>query len=133
MPSRCMRTAVASPPAQFSIQGCPTVSLALQILQITEAEGPKEFSYDEEWLAILRSTHSLMSLHRRPVTLPGQLSLMAMRATAPSSRSDFANEVGQVGKALVLSYQHRHESEESSPTDTAASQGYSCAAQAWGH
>ena len=94
MPSRCMRTAVASHPAQFSIQGCPTVSLALQILQITEAEGPKEFSYDEEWLAILRSTHSLMSLHRRPVPLPGQLSLIAMRATAPSSRSDFANELG---------------------------------------
>ena len=71
-----MRTAVASPPAHFSKHGCPTISPALQILQIPEAEGPKEFSYDEEWLAILRSTHSLMSLQRRPVTLPGQLSLM---------------------------------------------------------
>lgn len=59
-----------------STQGCPTVLPTLQILQIPEAEGPKEFSYDEEWLAILRSTHSLMSLQRRPVTLPGQLSLM---------------------------------------------------------
>ena len=109
------------------------VSLALQVVQITEAEGPKEFSYDEEWLAILRSTHSLMSLHRQPVTLPGQLSLMAMRASAPSSRSGFANEVGRVEEALVPSNQHRHEIEESSPTHTAASQGKSCAAQAWGH
>ena len=45
----------------------------LQILQLPDAEGPKEFSYDEEWLATLRSTHSLMSLQRRPVSLPGQL------------------------------------------------------------
>ena len=44
----------------------------LQVLQLPEAEGPKEFSYDEEWLAILRSTHSLMSLQRRPVPLPGK-------------------------------------------------------------
>lgn len=45
----------------------------LQILQLPDAEGPKEFSYDQEWLAVLRSTHSLMSLQRRPVSLPGQL------------------------------------------------------------
>ena len=44
-----------------------------QILQLPDAEGPKEFSYDEEWLAVLRSTHSLMSLQRRPVALPGLL------------------------------------------------------------
>lgn len=45
----------------------------MQVLHIPDAEGPKEFSYDEEWLAILRSTHSLMSLQRTPVSLPGML------------------------------------------------------------
>ena len=45
----------------------------MQVLHLPDAEGPKEFSYDEEWLAVLRSTHSLMSLQRRPVSLPGQL------------------------------------------------------------
>ena len=29
------------------------------------------FGYDEEWLAVLRSTHSLMSLRPAPVCLPG--------------------------------------------------------------
>lgn len=45
----------------------------MQVLHMPDAEGPKEFSYDEEWLAVLRSTHSLMSLQRRPVALPGEM------------------------------------------------------------
>ena len=43
---------------------------ALQIVEFPDAEGPLEFSYDEEWLAVLRATHSRMSLSRAPVTLP---------------------------------------------------------------
>ena len=42
------------------------------MLQLPEAKGPKEFSYDEEWLAVLRTTHALMSLQRRPAPLPGK-------------------------------------------------------------
>ena len=41
------------------------------MVELPHAQGPKEFSYDEEWLAVLRSTHSLLSLQRRPVPLPG--------------------------------------------------------------
>ncbi|CAL8465238.1 g4773 [Coccomyxa elongata] len=43
----------------------------LQVLELPDAEGPKVFSYDEEWLAILRTTHSLLSLKRKPAPLPG--------------------------------------------------------------
>ncbi len=43
----------------------------VQVVELPHAQGPKEFAYDEEWLAILRSTHSLLSLQRRPAPLPG--------------------------------------------------------------
>jgi len=56
----------------------------MQVLHIPDAEGPKEFSYDEEWLAILRSTHSLMSLQRTPVSLPGMLLSSSPVARHPS-------------------------------------------------
>jgi hypothetical protein len=46
-----------------------------QVLELPDAEGPKVFSYDEEWLAILRTTHSLLSLDRKAVPLPGSASL----------------------------------------------------------
>lgn len=42
----------------------------LQIVEFPDAGGPLEFSYDEEWLAVLRATHSCMSLSRAPVALP---------------------------------------------------------------
>lgn len=35
------------------------LSSLVQVLHFPDADGPKEFSYDEEWLAILRSTHAL--------------------------------------------------------------------------
>ena len=42
-----------------------------QVVDLPWAQGPKEFAYDEEWLAVLCSTHSLLSLEARPVSLPG--------------------------------------------------------------
>ena len=53
--------------------GMPSLWLApaLQLVDFPEASGPKELHYDAEWLAVLRTTHQLMSLQRRPVTLPG--------------------------------------------------------------
>ena len=45
--------------------------IAAQLVDFPEASGPKELHYDAEWLAVLRTTHQLMSLQRRPVTLPG--------------------------------------------------------------
>jgi hypothetical protein len=40
------------------------------VLEFPNASGPLEFSYDEEWLAILKATHSLMNLQRRPWPMP---------------------------------------------------------------
>ncbi len=45
-----------------------------QVVDFPEARGPKELQYDEEWLAILRGTHHLMSLNRRAKPLPGAMS-----------------------------------------------------------
>ncbi len=50
---------------------CGPLFLPPQVVEFPNAEGPLEFGYDEEWLAVLRSTHSLMSLRPAPVTLPG--------------------------------------------------------------
>ena len=33
----------------------------LQVFEV-EADGPPGFSYDEEWLAVLRTTHGLVNL-----------------------------------------------------------------------
>ncbi|GAB4818925.1 hypothetical protein N2152v2_005971 [Parachlorella kessleri] len=44
----------------------------LQVVEFPEADGPLEFSYDEEWLAILKATHSLVNLQRRPWPVPAQ-------------------------------------------------------------
>eukprot|EP00877_Chromochloris_zofingiensis_P005941 jgi/Chrzof1/15/Cz01g00160.t1 len=41
----------------------------LQIIEL-DVKGPLEFQYDEEWLAVLRSTHSVMSLERKAKMLP---------------------------------------------------------------
>ena len=53
------------PGAHYGLQA------ALQLVDFPDASGPKELHYDAEWLAVLRMTHQLMSLQRRPVTLPG--------------------------------------------------------------
>ena len=42
-----------------------------QVIDFPDADGPLEFAYDEEWLAVLRGTHSLLSLRPTPVALPG--------------------------------------------------------------
>ena len=45
-------------------------SHALQVIEFPDAEGPLEFSYDPEWLAVLRATHGLLSLQRNGGRLP---------------------------------------------------------------
>ena len=42
----------------------------LQVLDFPNAVGPKELRYDEEWLAILRSTHHLIPFSSANVPLP---------------------------------------------------------------
>ncbi|KAI8101778.1 hypothetical protein M9434_006844 [Picochlorum sp. BPE23] len=42
----------------------------LQIVDFPEASGPKEFSYDEQWLAIIKKTHPSLSFDRSPITPP---------------------------------------------------------------
>lgn len=41
-----------------------------QVIDFPDADGPLEFSYDVEWLAVLRATHGLLSLQRRAAPLP---------------------------------------------------------------
>ena len=43
----------------------------MQVVDFPEAEGPKELCYDEEWLAVLRSTHHLMKTQPSQPHLPG--------------------------------------------------------------
>ena len=43
------------------------------MVDFPEARGPKELQYDEEWLAVLRGTHHLLSLAHRAKPLPGDL------------------------------------------------------------
>lgn len=43
----------------------------LQVMDFPDARGPKELQYDEEWLAVLRGTHHLLSLAHRAKPLPG--------------------------------------------------------------
>ena len=64
-------------------------------MDFPEAAGLRELHYDAEWLAVLRTTHSLMSLQRRPVTLPGvdggqHLNKVAVHGHRPAAS---ANEV----------------------------------------
>jgi lariat debranching enzyme len=42
-----------------------------QVMDFPDAEGPKELQYDEEWLAVLRGTHHMLSLTHRAKPLPG--------------------------------------------------------------
>lgn len=61
-----------------------------QVLELPNAEGPKVFSYDEEWLATLRTTHSLLSLDRRKVSLPGEIQPWPLADCLPFSHCDSA-------------------------------------------
>eukprot|EP00898_Chlorokybus_atmophyticus_P000848 jgi/Chlat1/1764/Chrsp134S02112 len=44
----------------------------LQVIDVPSAKGSLEFSYDEEWLSIVRASHNYLSLARAPVTLPAE-------------------------------------------------------------
>ncbi|KAK9903387.1 hypothetical protein WJX75_004587 [Coccomyxa subellipsoidea] len=78
--------------AFLALDKCLPGRAFLQVLELPDAEGPKVFSYDEEWLAILRTTHSLLSLDRKAVPLPG---MGALR------RGPNLEDVQYVGEALA--------------------------------
>lgn len=42
----------------------------IQVVHFPNANGPRKFEYDEEWLGILRATHDLMSTGKEPARLP---------------------------------------------------------------
>ena len=46
------------------------------MVDIPEAQGPVEFSYDEEWLAIVRATYGLFSLSREQKKVPEDSEIM---------------------------------------------------------
>ncbi|KAI7845707.1 hypothetical protein COHA_000821 [Chlorella ohadii] len=54
----------------LSLDKCLPGRSFLQVIDFPDAEGPLEFEYDPEWLAVLRATHGLMSLQRRAAPLP---------------------------------------------------------------
>ncbi|KAL4420156.1 hypothetical protein ABPG77_008292 [Micractinium sp. CCAP 211/92] len=73
----------------LSLDKCLPGRSFLQVIDFPEADGPLEFSYDPEWLAVLRATHGLLSLQRRPAPLPQE-------APVPS-----AAEVAEVERLLA--------------------------------
>ena len=48
-----------------------SAQLCEQVMDFPAAKGPMEFSYDEEWLAILHDTHNLLSVTQHANPLPG--------------------------------------------------------------
>jgi lariat debranching enzyme len=54
----------------LSLDKCLPGRQFLQIIDFPAATGPKSISYDPEWLAILKATHHLTSLHPRPPPPP---------------------------------------------------------------
>ena len=54
----------------LSLEKCLPGRQFLQVVDFPEANGPLEFSYDAEWLAILKSTHDMTSLQPRPPPPP---------------------------------------------------------------
>eukprot|EP00955_Chlamydomonas_euryale_P116253 366406-Chlamydomonas_euryale.AAC.16 len=70
------------PCASVCLAGPPGARLCRQVIEVDVPEGhpqddPPVFEYDEEWLAILRTTHGLMNLQRRHRALPGMGGLRA--------------------------------------------------------
>ena len=67
-----------------------------QLVEFPDADGPLEFSYDDEWLAILRSTHSLTSLQQRGPQLPP-----VAAPVSPVDLADVRRRLEQRGGARV--------------------------------
>lgn len=74
------------------------LSTCVQVLDL-EPRGPAEIQYDEEWLAVLRSTHNLMSLQRRPQPLPGMGHLR--QGAAPQDRQFVREAVARQGAKVA--------------------------------
>lgn len=55
-----------------------------QVIDFPDADGPLDFGYDEEWLAVLRGTHSLLSLRPSPAALPGARGLQSLSHRNPA-------------------------------------------------
>ncbi|KAJ9525186.1 hypothetical protein QJQ45_020701, partial [Haematococcus lacustris] len=100
----------------------PVAVLRDQVLEL-EAEGPKVFEYDPEWLAILRSTHSQMNLSRqhRQVASGWPLPYMGTRRMGPSHADmEFVEQTEALLQLLQLPYSLDH---ANPPKPTASSQG----------
>ncbi|KAL1920001.1 uncharacterized protein VTP21DRAFT_1147 [Calcarisporiella thermophila] len=71
----------------------------LQIVDFPDVEGPHEFAYDEEWLAILRTYHEYLSLERMPKALPDEAIIQSrLRANREWARS---MAFGEIPKSFV--------------------------------
>ena len=69
-----------------------------QVVDFPEADGPLEFEYDAEWLAVLRSTHGLLSLQRRPAALPRAAPAPTAAALAEVGGGKGGREGGREGR-----------------------------------
>lgn len=61
----------------------------MQLLEFPEARGEKVLSYDPVWLAIVKNTHPLLSVHRnaKPLPMPSQAGLQSF---PPHVRTDYS-------------------------------------------
>lgn len=67
----------------------------LQILEVEGRQGAgKGFSYDPEWLGIVRAADPLMTMERRPFQLPAELGTEAVQLQDYSIPSNFSPTVG---------------------------------------
>lgn len=72
----------------------------LQVLEIpVDQPAPKEFTYDEEWLAVLRETHNMLELSRRPTRFPTPFN--AAPEVAQEHRDAVAQSLKEQGGPLI--------------------------------
>lgn len=70
-----------------------------QVIEL-EPRGPAELRYDEEWLAVLRSSHSKLSLQRRAAQLPAPGAPGAL--PSPADRDAVRQALGKHGRRVSM-------------------------------
>ncbi|CAG8631351.1 5740_t:CDS:2, partial [Dentiscutata heterogama] len=83
----------------LSLDKCLPGREFLQILDFPEANGPLEFSYDEEWLAITKATHQFFSVTYKQVPLPTE---SQMQDPLDTSQEWVRNNILQRDSGLLI-------------------------------
>ncbi|CAG8499496.1 7428_t:CDS:10 [Scutellospora calospora] len=83
----------------LSLDKCLPGREFLQVLDFPEANGPMEFSYDEEWLAITKATDQFFSVTYKQVPLPTEIQI---REQIDASQEWVRNNILQKGPGLLI-------------------------------